>query len=142
MPAPLHPLAALLLACALTAPAAANPPAAPAAKGHTAADMADMQTLESLRRKGGDLGQVHDVRYFSNFPTEAAAKAARKDLLAAGFTAVRTEASAKGGPWVLILARKMPLSIENVRGATQTMNAAAAKHGGRYDGWEARPAAK
>ncbi|MEF9996861.1 MAG: ribonuclease E inhibitor RraB [Burkholderiaceae bacterium] len=136
-----RPLAALLIAAtALAAPAAVT--ATPAARGHTGADMADMQTLEALRRQGDDLGRPHDVRYFSNFPDEASAKAARKDLVGAGFTAVHSAAAGKSQPWVLVLARKMTLSIDNVRAASAAMSAAAAKHGGRYDGWEARPIAQ
>lgn len=118
---------------------AASAQTPPPAKGHSAADMADMQTLESLRRQGSELGNPHEVRYFSNFPSQAAAKAAGQDLVKSGFFIVRSESTGAGKPWILILGRKMPLSMENVRAATQAMNSAAAKHGGRYDGWEARP---
>jgi hypothetical protein len=141
MARPASALPALALALSLAAaPLAAQTQAAtqPApAKGHAAEEMADMHTLEALRRNGANLSKPHKVQYFTNFPSEAQMSAARKELLAAGFTVVRAAQAGKDQPWVLILTRTMPLSTENVRASRQTVSSAVTKHGGRYDGWEA-----
>lgn len=141
MPRPASALPALALVLALAnAPVSAQTsegtqPAT--AKPHAAEEMADMHTLEALRRHGANLSKPHKVQYFTNFPTQAQMTAARKELVAAGYTVVRAAQAGKEGPWVLILTRNMPLSTENVRSSRQTVSAAVAKHGGRYDGWEA-----
>jgi hypothetical protein len=141
MARPASALPALALALSLAAaPLAAQTPAEPKtapAKGHAAEEMADMHTLEALRRNGANLSKPHKVQYFTNFPSEAQMSAARKELLAAGFTVVRAAQAGKDQPWVLILTRTMPLSTENVRASRQTVSSAVTKHGGRYDGWEA-----
>lgn len=133
------PALALVLALA-AAPLAAQTPVEPKtapAKGHAAEEMADMHTLEALRRHGANLSKPHKVQYFTNFPSEAQMTAARKELVVAGYTVVRAAQAGKDKPWVLILTRTMPLSTENVRGSRQTVVAAVTKHGGQYDGWEA-----
>ena len=113
--------------------------AAASGHGHGADDIADMHVLETLRRAGADLGKAHTPVYFANYPTEAAMKAARKDLEAAGFTITKAGRSGDGKAWILIVTRTMPLSIDNVRHASRAMKASTDKHGGRYDGWEAEP---
>ncbi len=144
------------IACALVAAlmcsAALAQSAAPASKGgalakaaaapghgHAAEDISDMQVLETLRRAGADLGKAHTPVYFSNYPTEPALKAARKELEGEGFKVVKSGKSGDGKAWILILTRTMPLSIDNVRHASQAMKLAADKNSGRYDGWEAEP---
>jgi hypothetical protein len=108
-------------------------------KGHAVEDIADMQVLETLRRSGADLGKPHTPVYFTNYPTESASQAARKQLEGDGFKVVKAGRSGDGNAWILILTRTMPLSMENVRRASRSMTAAVEKNGGRYDGWEAEP---
>jgi hypothetical protein len=138
-PACALPALALVLALAAAPIAAQSPPATlpSPGKGHAAEEMADMHTLEALRRHGANLSKPHKAQYYSNFPSEAQMGAARKELLAAGYTVVRAAQAGKDQPWVLILTRTMPLSTENVRSSRQTVSGAVTRHGGRYDGWEA-----
>ena len=119
--------------------AAASPAVSLAAQASSAADAADLQVLDGLRRRGADLDKPHTPVYFTRFPTEAAQKAARREFESDGFRVLRSSPAKDGKAWNLLLTRTMPLSIDNVTSASRSIATVTARFGGQYDGWEADP---
>jgi hypothetical protein len=101
----------------------------------TDGELFDRLTLAQLARAGGDLTKPTGVANFAYFPSEEAARSAATELEAAGYR-VNVQRAVMGPKWLTQASIEMLPSAENVASQRARLEALAAAHGGKYDGWE------
>jgi hypothetical protein len=100
----------------------------------------DRATLEALRDAGADLARPTEVNFYLYFPTREAATRAASEVEMPEMEASVDPSASSDGTWCLFLTGTMVPREATIRAAAVHLEALARRHGGDYDGWEARVA--
>jgi len=106
--------------------------------GYSDPDRRDSAVLRVLVSGGADLTKPREVTHFLYFPEHAAGAACANAVAEHGWD-IEVRDTSPERPEFLVLAERDAhiLTPEAVRDARQAFEAAAARFGGVYDGWEA-----
>lgn len=124
---------ACLLACMVLV--AASLATFPVAAQTSIAEQQDARVIQNLRSNGADVSKVHDIDFILIFDLHADATDAAQELRLLGYKIVRVDKKADGEQWELYAKRKMVPELGAMQATTRALEAIAASHDGRYDGW-------
>jgi hypothetical protein len=96
----------------------------------------DEQTLDQLRRAGGDLSKSTEVINYLYLQMESSAREASAELIDAGYR-LDVQQAATGSAWLALARIDMVPSPDNIRQMRARFESLASRLGGEYDGWEA-----
>ena len=110
----------------------------PSLEGYDDVDPGDRQVLSQMVAMGAVLTNGRHVLHYSYFPTQEAAESAASPARDAGWEVAVEPSASNDGTWCALAQRHgHVLSAETVIADRIMFSAAAANHGGEYDGWEA-----
>jgi hypothetical protein len=96
----------------------------------------DAKTLKALAEAGSVLTKPHVIDHWIFFQDESGARAAAKDLVAAGFVVVSLDKDPEGSEWRLLARKKMVPRLKDVERTSEFFEELARRNRGDYDGWE------
>jgi hypothetical protein len=99
-------------------------------------DTQDERAVQAIVEAGGDLSLAREIDFYLYFSTFEAADSAARALVGEGFALAPPEVD-DDGQWLLFAQRESVLSVARLRELEAPLEAAAARHGGEYDGWSA-----
>lgn len=100
----------------------------------------DRVILAQLRGKGSKLALPRHVLHFLDFPNEAAAQSAARDVESIGFDPTVVPPAGEGSQWSVRAEATRVIDETTVDTHRAQFERIAAAHGGEYDGWEAAAA--
>ena len=96
----------------------------------------DAKTLKALAEAGSVLTKPHVIDHWIFFQDESGARAAAKDLVAAGFVVVSLDKDPEGSEWRLLARKKMVPRLKDLERTSEFFEELARRNRGDYDGWE------
>lgn len=96
----------------------------------------DAKTLKALAEAGSVLTKPHVIDHWIFFQDESGARAAAKDLVAAGFVVVSLDKDPEDSEWRLLARKKMVPRLKDVERTSEFFEELARRNRGDYDGWE------
>jgi len=96
----------------------------------------DAKTLKALVEAGSDLTKPHDIDHWIYFRDESGARAAAKELVAAGFTVESISKEPDDSEWRLLAKKTMVPVLKDVESQSTFLEELARRNRGDYDGWE------
>jgi hypothetical protein len=103
----------------------------------TTARAADAKIIELLKTDGAHLGKPRSTRFYLDFPTQAAARAAARE--APRSYSVTLGKSASKNPYIVRLTGTIVVTLDSIGRREVALETIARRHNGVFDGWEASP---